>query len=102
MDKDKMLLYPLKNNENGSVETLRVDGSGVYVGNLVPVKEGRPIPPNTQVIDTRAVKGYSPWREGEVLYHTPASGPPTSGPPKVNSPAFQSGWDAIWGSKDIN
>ncbi len=93
-----MLLYPLKNNEDGSVETLKVDESGMYTGSLVPLKNGRPIPPNSQVIDTRAIKGYSPWRSGELVY----DGQPSAGPPKVNSRAFQTGWDAIWGAKDIN
>ena len=101
--KDKMLLCPLQNNENGSVETLRVDNSGVYIGNLTPVKDGQPIPPNSQIIDTREVPGYSPWRSGELVYSSSAPALPShSGPPKVNSEPFRAGWDAIWGSKGIN
>lgn len=94
--KDKIYFYPVQNNSDGSTTAIRLDKDGIHTGTITPMKDGKPVPPGHECIHYQPIDGQAPWAEGEVLYSNNVEG---HGPAKVNSEAFKSGWDAIWGNK---
>ena len=95
----KGVIHPVAKSKEGHVRGVFIekDERGAPIGSATlemrPVAEGEPVGPGH--IRTE-------WDEGNGHYKATIHGEPPvepggSGPPKVNSKAFQSGWDRIWG-----
>jgi hypothetical protein len=73
---------------NGELEPIRFGG----------MKDGAAIPPGAEVVDVDA-KSDGPWRKAKTLYRVPlAAG---DGPAQVATPAYRSGYDRIFGKKEV-
>lgn len=79
----------LGTHANGHIDAMFCDGKGVVPMHLTPEKEEGP-----GGAYHCEITGDGPTYEAELI---PLLG---QGPPKVNSKAYQEGWDAIFGAKD--
>jgi hypothetical protein len=80
-------------DEHGHSQVMCLYDDCVEMGELRPLKDGVPIMGGEPVM----VSGSGPRRTMQFL----GEKPPRKGPAKVNSPAFQAGWDNIFGKKEV-
>ncbi len=95
-EKTKGVVLPVgPPSEDGSFRAVLLSDDGVGVGHFVPAEDGSPVLPGAQLVNLSARDG-SPALDLEVLYEAPGA-PRPSGPAMVNSRAYRSGWDAVFG-----
>jgi hypothetical protein len=89
-------MLPVPTGPNGERVLLRHDHEEVSVTTIVPHADGKPIPPDRDLI---AIQKHP---DGSLSCETlwEGAGEASHGPAKVSSPAFRTGWDAIWGKPD--
>ena len=89
-DPVKGRVLPLGMNADGTMTAMFCDGKGVVPLTMSPATEGGG---GSYFCEIQGPSEKGPGFEAELI---PMLG---QGPPKVNSKAYQEGWDAIFGDK---
>lgn len=108
-------------SDDGAYRVLRKRGEQLFVGEMRPVEEGKPLVPGGEVVALRPRADSPQLFDAETLFrvpggsaavsasaaHEPAGAPsaapePTTvggGPAQVSTPAYREGWSAIFGPR---
>jgi len=86
----------LPSGPNGQHLLFRHDREKLAVNTITPHRDGDPIVPNTELL--KIEKNPDGGLSCETIWSPDDA--PSTGPTKVTSPAYRSGWDAIWGTPD--
>jgi len=83
---------------SGSSLMLRHGHGHTTVGTLTPCRDGKPVHPEAELVNVEERPDGS--LSCETLWSPDDAPSASTGPAKVTSPAYRSGWDAIWGTPD--
>jgi hypothetical protein len=75
----------------GNIVGVSDDGVEQTSGELRPMAEGVPLPPDAEIVQVEAV-------EGDVL-HLKTLYAPHKGPSRASSPKYRAGYDAVFGKR---
>jgi hypothetical protein len=85
---------------NGQSLMLRHGPDHATVGTLTPCRDGKPTHPDAELVNVE--EGPDGSLSCETLWSPDEADEAPAGPAKVTSPAYRSGWDAIWGTPNRN
>lgn len=101
----KGVLLPMQISDKGGIRGMYIDEHGIQPRQLSPVKPGEPI--MTDEVVSLSKREGTPFLDAEVttlgcggMAPMEASETGHDGPCRVNSKAYQNGWERIFGSKD--
>jgi hypothetical protein len=80
---------------DGSVAGVRRrDGNIVGYGVLMPLREGQPLAPGSEIVRVEEYEEDG-WHDIETVYRV------SDGPAQVATPAYRAGYDRIFGKKEV-